>query len=1853
MAENLGMDIHVTAKGAKQVAVDLDAVTRAAENAEKAANKGKATWQQQAEAFHRNEQAVKKNTEAQKKAAEEADKMRKSMSDLLAQIDPMEKKLQELDRLEQELAKAYKLGAIEADKYSDAIKKINADRKDAVTGNKSYAQSLQEIVGALGLATAAAKGFSFLSDVTQTAARYEQLGVLMQTLGATAGYTARELEAVESSLVDMGISMIQSRDVVQSMISASMDLADATKLARLAQDAATIGGINSSEALERMIQGIQTANTQVLRNIGIVVSFEDAYTKMAASIGKNTSQLTEAEKQQARVNEVLAQAPALAGAYENSMQTAAKQAGSMERHLLNLKTRMGEVFQPLYASSIKAQSDALEAAAKNADLVSYAIAGVVAGVTALTAGIATATVGVTTFKAALDLLTRHPVILALSALSSLLAVGYLAWSDNSKEAMGYKGSLDILNGSVEDVTKSMKELNAVQQEALSISIAKKIEEEAEKMRAAREEMEAAFLSSAVASAGAYTFGGGALIDDAQNQTLDLIALFHDGQIAVDDFISALREGMARGDIPKELYEEIITLSSTMLQAGQESERLEKIQAALQAAIQNTADAARDAAGGVATFDSAMADALKAGESYLKSLSERATVAGLDTEVAILKAREAAGQIAFADDEARQAALAHAKTLDDVRAARESANKGSRTYANSLKQEEQAYKALVKAAMPYEAAVAQLEEHITTLNKALKKGEVTQSQYAATIASLEDSYKKAVIATIPHVKAIDDEVKSTENAVRSMRQRVDTFGMTASAIARAALAETSARIATLETIKATQQATGASSQYIEQLELEIDALKRLEIQQEHLAGLASTNERQEAEKRHYDDLAAEAKRTHDEIERSLTDALMRGFEAGEGFGKNFINTLKNMFASLVLRPIIQPIAQSAAGAVTSALGIGGGQSGIGSLLGGVSNINSLVGAFSGSLVSSLGSGIASLGSTFGSSALSSFAAGMKGSTLAAGLAGPTTAGAGGAMGAGAMAGAALPWVAGGLAAYSLISSLTNKGETRHGGGFVYDPNSRQAMYHSGPSGGYGGQQTLSAVESLFSSAADTIVRVFEGAGVDAGLALFHGAFESSSKGRGGTFSGGDIVLADGSVIGFGGAKKGDGFGGTSGSTEEMFANLQKEVYFSTLEAWQTVSSEFPSVIGDMLSGIDVRALGAEQAAETVAQIQAMVEAVNLFSSGLKNLPIENLNGLSFDAAAGLLELMGGLDGAANQISSFYENFYTEVERSQHTVDMLNREFGRLNIEVPESREAFRELVNGIDLATEDGRELYAELIGLSGAFASVVDWAEEAVDATLDLTSAIETLSGTALSHLTDSLYESLELFVLAAGGVDEFNRSFGVFYQAFYSAAELGAIASENFLAAMSDLGQEVPLTAEGFRDLVNSIQVVDEESAQLRASLMALSGDASQFYNLINEAARAAEKERNDFYSEQKKSANDAYREQARTINDAHREQLKAINANYSAQVKAARDNASKQAEIVRSQYDRQRKALTESIGLTNDRLRDLRSLESALLSGVKTLTSANESASQMALSSAKVMIDSALGLGRAGKSLAGLDGLVDAVGLASNVDKGAFATLAEFELEQKAMLNKLDELSGYTGDQIGTQELMLTALEKQIDDLAVWRDRQIETIKSREEATLAALELSRDKQIEVAELSLQKQLQAADDALTKQLDHLDMLASQEAELANQRAEALVDSVLSGNSLLLDGMDLSSKNTRDLIWSIEDSSRAISRAVSNIRVTVNSVGSSESVPQFANGGIFIAGERGPEVVDISAARIHNASKTEKMLSNEETVERLEKVEETLEKYLPIVAASTKAFADIARRWNFDGMPEQRQMESM
>lgn len=203
------------------------------------------------------------------------------------------------------------------------------------------------LVEAFNTAAHAAKELTLGS--AQYAARTETVGVITEQLARVNHLSTGAVMAQADAVKRLGITTQESLNTVNRMIFAQLDVAKATDLARLAQDAARIAGTNSSEALQGIIHGIVTRQPEVLRTYGIVVNFEQEYAKAARERGK---ELTAAEKVQVAMNVVLEQGTKITGVYAATLLTAGGRLQSMQRHLDEAKNSIGDSFVPAMSTAI-------------------------------------------------------------------------------------------------------------------------------------------------------------------------------------------------------------------------------------------------------------------------------------------------------------------------------------------------------------------------------------------------------------------------------------------------------------------------------------------------------------------------------------------------------------------------------------------------------------------------------------------------------------------------------------------------------------------------------------------------------------------------------------------------------------------------------------------------------------------------------------------------------------------------------------------------------------------------------------------------------------------------------------------------------------------------------------------------------------------------------------------------------------------------------------------------------------------------------------------------------------------------------------------------------------------------------------------------------------------------------------------------------------------------------------------------------------------------------------------------------------------------------------------------------------
>ena len=551
------------------------------------------------------------------------------------------------------------------------------------------------------------------------------------------------------------------------------------------------------------------------------------------------------------------------------------------------------------------------------------------------------------------------------------------------------------------------------------------------------------------------------------------------------------------------------------------------------------------------------------------------------------------------------------------------------------------------------------------------------------------------------KAIDDRIKAAEGSADSAEKTLADLEKENSAAELAAKSNISLAqaieqltIARLEEQRAQLAGDPARSAELAAIEREIEARKRL------IGEIRSKDQRESAAKA-ADDAAKEWAKSSDAIEKSLTDALMRGFESGKGFLQNLKDTAINAFKTMVLQPTIK----AAVGGVAGSLGFGSPASAAGSAISGASGIGSI-----GSML-----GLGGIATSF------SAGTGIASSVIAAngyfGGAGMVASYAAEAAAAGELSmaiGAAAPYLLPAAAAIMALVAIMGKG--------------------GGPKSG--GSSIITSAGILATDATSDNGRLYTPATADADLrALTDQAvatIKDTAKRLGGAI--GDFVLG----LGYDTDPAGDASNRISSylstavgdamrninldlgrDDAALQAGLATEVQRLILAGLQTAT--LPTQIEKIFASID--AAGATQ-----EQIDAVFGAAMAMRSLLTaaediGIPIERVS-------EAMIKEGGGVAALTGKIGAYYKNFYTDAEKAARATALLQAEFKRIGVDVPQTREAFRALVDGRIQMLADGVDVEAQL----GALLSVQD-------AFLALTPAT-VAAGDAVSDTVDQVVEA-------------------------------------------------------------------------------------------------------------------------------------------------------------------------------------------------------------------------------------------------------------------------------------------------------------------------------------------------------------------------------------------------------------------------------------------------------------------------------------------------------------------------------
>lgn len=694
--------------------------------------------------------------------------------------------------------------------------------------------------------------------------------------------------------------------------------------------------------------------------------------------------------------------------------------------------------------------------------------------------------------------------------------------------------------------------------------------------------------------------------------------------------------------------------------------------------------------------------------------------------------------------------------------------------------------------------------------------------------MEDSIKLQAAAVAQSEKS----TTSIRQQALAEREAMASIGLTKEAIAELTAAKYDDSAASKERLANIMAEAGEPELLIKKYREEAQALRDLANAKRERGAAEMGEEIRKASEKAADETRRQWERTADNIERSLTDSLMRGFEAGKGFAENLRDTLKNMFNTLVLRPVIQAV-------VGGVLGLGGSGA---SASGGASTISSL-----GQLkdLYSAGSAIASVGGQFLAGTMSSAnAAGTIGANItgtgidgllasngAYGTAGSSAATIGSAA---TLVGGALVGFMAGKMISGGYSAIGKSGNTSVAAGTAI------GAVLGGPIGAAIGGAVGGLVNRAFGRKApqvtgEGIEGTFSTSGAD--VRSFQtwfakgGWFRSNKSGTNYSAVSSEVdQTLDQALVGVSNATR--TYAQYLGLSTSAIEGYSKRINIS-LRGLDAAGQE--KAVGDAIAsfGNDLaeRLLGSsgpntirqgETASQALQRLGDSLANVNLVLSTL-NTTLLSTSLYGADAASSLLDVFGGLEKFQASTSAYYEAFYSEAERNTKTMQAVSTSIRAMGFAVPTTIKGFRDLVSAQNLTTDSGRATYAALVQLAPAFAEVTRSAQDSFAAYQEAFYSPAELQASKLSGLK-KVFDDIGLTVQEGTKTID---SFRIRMQRGWR----GMFRIENIKLEVPNLvAKSLPTTLEEYRKLVEAQDQNTEAGKRAYAMLIDLAPEFADF---------------------------------------------------------------------------------------------------------------------------------------------------------------------------------------------------------------------------------------------------------------------------------------------------------------------------------------------------------------------------------------------------------------------------------------
>jgi len=187
----------------------------------------------------------------------------------------------------------------------------------------------------------------------------------------------------------------------------------------------------------------------------------------------------------------------------------------------------------------------------------------------------------------------------------------------------------------------------------------------------------------------------------------------------------------------------------------------------------------------------------------------------------------------------------------------------------------------------------------------------------------------------------------------------------------------------------------------------------------------------------------------------------------------------------------------------------------------------------------------------------------------------------------------------------------------------------------------------------------------------------------------------------------------------------------------------------AIFGDMLSQYQQLSEGLlETAIRVVSEKEVILAAFDQI-----NIAYSGTTAEAIAMSQALVGMFSDLSDFTEKTSYYYENFFTDGEKYAKNVIYLNEAFASMSMTLPNGVDAFRDIVEAIDITTDAGKEMFVSMMDIAPTFYEMADAIKTVTDMLIDQIQDLYGVTDSSMTASAGNAYIQQALISAQTGGV--------------------------------------------------------------------------------------------------------------------------------------------------------------------------------------------------------------------------------------------------------------------------------------------------------------------------------------------------------------------------------------------------------------------------------------------------------------------------------------------------------------------